>query len=125
MQQVVGIAGVVGQRFQRQPFQPRPGLQLEVGALRGRFATGFVKAGRSGGGDQRMGMGAYLHRNVQCVTADQTAGRVHQHVVAHGIALGVEAAQHAQGPIVAEMHARAPCTEGVVEIKLSKPGHAL
>jgi len=42
---------------------------------------------------------------------------VHQHVVAHGIALGVKALQDAQRPLVAVMRHRARISQGVVEFQ--------
>ena len=43
----------------------------------------------------------------QCVAGHQATGWVHQHVVAHARAFGVEALQHAQRPVVVELKAAA------------------
>ena len=94
MQQVLGLTLVIGQCFQGQPFQPRTGLQLQVGDLLGHSALGigFVKASGPRRSDQGMGPSAYAAANVQRVTADQSSGRVDEYVVADAIAFGVEAA---------------------------------
>ncbi len=59
-----------------------------------------VVAGGAGRRDQRMRASGQVQRQVEPVTADDAAGRVHQHVVADLGPLGVERLEHAQRALV-------------------------
>ena len=72
-----------------------------------------------------MGVGADLHADVQHVPADQAARRVHDHVVADRVALGVEALEDAQRAVVVVAQNGALGVEAVVEIQLGVPGHGV
>ena len=110
-------AAAVAQRFQRQPFQPRTGRQLHMRALHSQLAQRAVKTRRPRRGHQRVRARGHCRLNVQRVTAHQPARRMHQHVVAHRIALGVKALQDAQRPLVAVMRHRAPSAQRVVKFQ--------
>ena len=59
----------------------------------------------------------------QHVAADDAAGRMHQHLVADGIALRVQALQHAQRAVVAVQRDGAPGLAAVVELQVAVPAH--
>ena len=120
---VFSLAGVVAQRLQRQPFQPCPRCQRQPGALQGLLAGRAVKTCGARCGDQ--GMRARPHGGIhfQRVVAHQAARRVHQHVVADAITLGVQALQNAQRAAVPETRHRALLFQGVVDVQMGVPGH--
>src|SRR3989344_4518814 len=101
--------------------------QGEVAALQGQRAGGAVEARGAGGGDQTVGAGADGGGDVQRVAAHQAAGWVHQHVVADGVALGVQALQDAQRPVVliAGYGAGVVVLCRVVELQAGVPGHGV
>lgn len=123
LQVVDGITGVVRNRLQRQPLQPRAGVQTQPGALHGLLAVAFVKARGTGRGDQRMRTFCDMDIYVQHITAHQPARRVYQHVVADGRPLGIQAFEDAQRTIVREMHRGLAGLQGIVQRQLRMPGH--
>ena len=125
LQLVDGIAGVVGNRLQRQPLQPRTGVQTQPGALHGLLPVAFVKARGTGRGDQRMRTFCDMDINVQHIAAHQPARGVHQHVVADGRPLGIQTFEDAQRTIVREMHRGLAGLQGIVQRQLRMPGHCL
>jgi hypothetical protein len=123
VQAVFGQAAAVAQRLQGQPFEPCPGLEQQAGALQRRLAHRSVKARRTGGGDQPVGPWAHLDRDVERVTADQSARRMHQHVVTNRLALRVQALQDAQWAFVGKGRDAAAVLQPVVEREFGLPSH--
>ncbi len=62
-----------------------------------------------------------VQANVECVATHQTTGWVHQHVVAHRIALGVKALQHTQWPFVLKLGHGFLTRQRVANIELCMP----
>lgn len=122
-QAVFGLAVAVGNGFQRQPFQPGAGVQHGVGALQGQFARRSVKARGPRRGDEGVRAAGHLGADVQRVAAYQAAGRVYQHVVANGVAFGVQAFQDAQRAVVLVAHHGAGAFQAVIELEVGVPGH--
>ena len=122
-QAVVRLAGAVGQRLHRQPFQPRAVGQAGAHRLQRGLAGAAVKARRAGRGDQRMAVPFQPRVQCQHVAADDAARRVHQHVVADGRAFGIQPLQHAQRAFMAVERAGAVAIVGVVQVQLGVPGH--
>ena len=122
-QVVFGQAAAVVNRLQRQPFQPRPGVHPQRGALHTRQPFAAVKARGPRRGDQPMRARLRVHPNVQHIAAHHAAGRVHQHVLANAIAFRVQALQHPQRALVAVPRDGAAARGGVIEGEFGAPGH--
>ena len=125
LQVVDGIAGVVRDRLQRQPLQPRAGVQTQPGTLHGLLPVAFVKTRGTRRGDQRMRTFCDMDINVQHIAAHQPAGRVHQHIVADGRPLGIQTFEDAQRAVVRELHRALAVLQGIVQRQLRMPGHCL
>ena len=89
-----------------------------------------IKACGPGCGDEGVGATFQPRVDVEHVAADHAAGRVHQHVMANGVAFGIEALQHAQRAVVAVVGDGALARVGgvaprvpIVKIKLAVPCH--
>ena len=121
---VVRLATVVGQGFQGQPFQTCVVGQSGLHLLRGGEAVRTVKTRRPRRGDQGVGMGLQVQTNAQFVTPHQATGRVHQDVVAHRIAFGVEAFQNPQWAFVQMAGDATLVFNAVIHIKFGQPRHS-
>ncbi|OIQ73302.1 hypothetical protein GALL_450590 [mine drainage metagenome] len=119
---VFSQAAVVGQGFQRQPFQPGAVAQVGVEGLRCGGACAAIEAAGSGGGDQRMGTGLQPGLDGDHVAADQPAGWMHQHLMAHPRRFRVQAGQHPQSALVAMLHHGAVGVGAKVQMQLRMPG---
>jgi hypothetical protein len=82
---------VVGDGFKWQPFQPGLVSQDNTGGLHREVTGGAVKTTGTWRSDQPVGTTLGMNIEGECVPAHQTARRVHQHVVANAIPLGVQA----------------------------------
>ena len=80
----------VGDVFKRQPFQPSAVGQIGPHLLHRQRPGAAVETRGAWRGDHRMAAGRQRGVEFQHVATDHAAGRVHQHVVAHRLALGVE-----------------------------------
>ena len=70
-----------------------------------------------------MGLRLQVQSNVQFVTAHQTAGRMDQDVVTNLIALGIEALQDAQRPIVQVACHTMTIFKAVIDAEFGFPAH--
>ena len=122
-QVVFGQAAAVAKGFHRQPLGACAGFEANSRALQGGFARRPIEARGAGGGDQAVAAGRSRDRDVQRIAAHQAARRVHQHVVAHGVAFGVQALQDAQRAVMAEVGDGLAGLQGVVEGERCVPGH--
>ena len=123
---VVGVRAGMHQRLERQPFEPAPAGHAGVDRLRGARAAAAIEARRAGRGDERVGAVAEREVDGQRVAADDAAGRMHDHRVAHLGAFGKQALEHAQRAVVAEVEPRAAAGGGVgavVQVQAGVPGH--
>ena len=123
-QPVLCAAAAVADGFERQPLEPCAGCHVELGVLQGSLAFGAVEARRARRGDEPVAARRSLDADVQHVAAHEAARRMHQHVVAHRVAFGVEALEDAQRTVMAEArNAALVGVEPVVEVESRVPGH--
>ena len=121
---VFGVAGVVAKRLQRQPFQAGAFGHRQARALQCQFAGGPVKACGTRCGQQAVRAGSHGGGDVQRVAAHQAAGGVHHHVVADGVAFGVQTLQDAQRAVVLKARYGAGVAfAAVVQLQAGVPRH--
>ena len=99
----LGLGRTEHDGFLGQPFQGGAGLHGEFQLLIGR-AAGAIPLGRAGAGQLRPGAFGDMRADVQSVTAGNPAGRVHDDVLAHFGAFGVQVLLHPQRAMVATHH---------------------
>ena len=116
-----GLGIAEDNRLLRQPFQCRASSHLQIKCLIGR-ARRAIPLGRAGAGDLCPGVGADAGRNVQPITAGNSARRVNDDVLAHLGAFGIQVLLHPQRAFVAALdRARAVAESGVAQLQLGVP----
>ena len=120
---VVRQAARVGNGLQRQPFQSCPSVQRQRHLLRGGRTVGSVEARGARRRDQAVRPGAGSHVHIEQITADQSPGRVNDHVVADRGPFRVEALEDAQRSVVLEVSGGFLVLGPQVEREAGMPGH--
>ena len=81
-QVVLGDAGVIGQCFERQPFQACAGFKLRHNGLRSHLTGAPIKPGGPGCGDKGVAIGIQVQVQTHAIAAHHAAGCMHQYLVA-------------------------------------------
>ena len=116
-----GLGGAEHDGLLRQPFQRRTRLNRQLQFLIGRPA-GAVPLGRAGAGQLRPGAFGDMGRDVEAITAGNPARRVHDDVLAHLGAFGVQVLLHPQrAEVTAHHRARGVAEARVAEFQLGVP----
>ena len=123
--QFVGrVARRIGDGLEWQPFHACAGGEGDLCALQGGGTVAAIETCRAGRGDERVRALVHAHLHIEYIAAYQSARGMDEHVVADARAFGVEAAQHAQWPVVREVHAGGTRTGlRVVEMETGMPDH--